>query len=135
MNCTTAIFAITPTPASVIAGATLPLAQTARRISPRLILGSDSVTASVPGYYKVSATVTFTAPAAGIVEIQLHKNGVAVPGITASETITTATTEVRTISLEGIVRVMCGETAILTLVNAGVAIDTSNIALSIERID
>ena len=135
MSCTTAIFAITPTPASVIAGATLPLAQTARRISPRLILGSDSVTASVPGYYKVSATVTFTAPAAGIAEIQLHKNGVAVPGITASETITTATTEVRTISLEGIVRVMCGETAILTLVNAGIAIDTSNIALSIERID
>ena len=135
MNCTTAIFAITPTPASVIAGATLPLAQTARRISPRLILGSDSVTASAPGYYKVSATVTFTAPAAGVAQIQLHKNGVAVPGITSSESVVTATTEVHTLALEGIVRVMCGETAILTLVNAGIAIDTSNIALSIERID
>lgn len=135
MYCNTAIFAITPTAASVLSGGIVPLAQPARRISPRLQLGSDSITIATPGYYRVSGTVTLTVPVAGVVSLQLQKNGQNIPGIVSAESVTTATTQVVTIPIGGIIRVMCGETAVITLVNTGVAIDTSNVALSIERID
>lgn len=135
MNVQSALFAITPTTATVTAGGALPLTTVARRITPRITLGSDSVNVAVPGYYELNATVTFSAPVAGAVTITAYQNGEAIPGITASETITTATTEARTIALHGIVRVRC-EPISITLVNeSAIAITTSNIALSLVRID
>ena len=48
-------------------------------------------------------------------------------------TITTATTEVRTLNISGIVRVTYGEGfGALTLVNSGVAITTSNVEIDVE---
>lgn len=129
-----AIFAITPTAASVDAGGAIPLSTVARRVSPAIQLGSDSLNVAVPGYYVLSATVTFTAPAAGDVTITAQASGVDIPGITATETVTTADTEIRTISLSGLVRVRC-EPISVTLVNDGVAIATSNVSLSLVRID
>lgn len=138
MNCTnvqSALFAITPTAADVLAGGALPLSTVARRITPRIQLGSDSANIGVPGYYEITASVTFTAAAAGDVTIAAFQNGEAIPGITATETVETADTEVHTITLHGIVRVRCEPIAI-TLVNASeVAITTSNVALSVIRID
>lgn len=134
-NAQSALFAITPTVSEVAAGGALPLTTVARRITPRITLGSDSANVAVPGYYEVNATVTFTAAAAGDVTIALFQNGEAIPGITATETITTADTEVRTLALHGIVRVRC-EPLALNLVNTSeVAITTTNVALSVVRID
>lgn len=138
MNCInvqSALFAITPTVSEVAAGGALPLTTVARRITPRITLGSDSVNVAVPGYYELDATITFTTAAAGDVTIAAYQNGEAIPGIVATETITTATTETRTIALHGIVRVRC-EPLSITLVNVGTtAITTTNIALSLVRID
>lgn len=136
MNVQSALFAITPTTATVTAGGALPLTTVARRITPRISLGSDSANIVVPGYYEIDASVTFTADAAGDVTITAYQNGEAIPGITATETVTTADTEVTTIALHGIIRVRCGEPVSITLANAsGVAITTSNISLSVIRID
>lgn len=139
MNCCTnvqsALFAITPTVSTIPAGGALPLSTVARRITPRITLGSDSANVGVPGYYEVTATVTFTAAAAGDVTISLFQNGEAIPGITATETITTADTEVRTVALHGIVRVRCEPLAINLVNTSEVAITTTNIALSVIRID
>ena len=134
MNCESLLFAITPTASSVLENGTIPLAQIARRVSPRIELGSDSITAYQVGYYKVSGTITFTVPTAGVATIELRKNGTPVAGITSSASVTTATTEVTTLPIEGIVRVLCGETAVLTLVNTGVAIDITNVALIVEKV-
>lgn len=125
------IYMTNTTPANVLAGGTLPITVT-RRIGCAIQNGTNSVILKKPGYYKVSGTITFTAPVAGDVTIEVRKNNVSVPGITATETVTTATTEVHTISIDGIVRVLCYEgDAILTLVNnSEVAINTSNISFS-----
>ena len=128
------IFVGTTTAATIPAGGALPLSSILRRQSGCIgQLGSDSIILSRPGYYKVTATVTFTAPATGDAEIALTQDGVQVPGITASTTIATANTEVRSLAISGIVRVGCctGSSA-LQLVNPGVAIDTSNISLDVE---
>ena len=69
---------------------------------------NGSVITRVPGYYFVTATVTFTAAEAGDINIVVKNNGVNVPGISATETITTADTEVRTVTLQGMVKNCCG---------------------------
>lgn len=85
------------------------------------------------GYYQIIATVTFTAADEGDVTINTQRNSVNIPGLTATETITTATTETRTITLQGIVKLNCCEPlAVLTLVNASeIAITTTNVSLSV----
>lgn len=60
----------------------------------------QNLTLQHSGFYKVTAVVTFTAPTASDVTLQFAENGVAVTGATATETITTANTEFRTITLD-----------------------------------
>ena len=60
----------------------------------------SSIVAQHGGIYHVTATITFTGDAAGDVTFQLTQNGIAIPGAIASETITTATTEVRTTTID-----------------------------------
>ena len=130
------IYLVTPTLASILADGILPLSTIARRRSYAIQQSNDSILLNAPGYYKVSINITFTAPAAGDVTVELRQDGVAVPGATATETITTATTEVRTISFDAIVRVpCCGAPSTLTFVNTGVAISSSNIAVNVEYLD
>lgn len=137
MNCNaqSALFAITPTTATVTAGGAIPLTTVARRMTPAIQLGSDSANIGVSGYYEVTATVTFTAAEAGDATITAYANGQPIPGITATETIATAETETRTITLHGIVRVRCEPIAITLVNESEVAITTSNVALSVIRID
>lgn len=130
-----AIFMTNTTAESVLAGGTIPLTTIQRRKGCILTNSSNAIQILRPGYYLVEGTITFTAPAAGNVIISLQKGGVNVSGINGSSTITTATTEIRTIPISGIIRVLCNETAIINLVNTGVAITTSNVSLSVVSID
>ena len=52
------------------------------------------------GIYHLTATFVASAPAAGTVTVQLNVNGEPVDGAFASETITTATTELRTLVID-----------------------------------
>lgn len=56
------------------------------------------VTLNHKGIYKVDITAVVSAPAAGVVTLQLENNGALIPGALASETITTADTELRTLT-------------------------------------
>jgi hypothetical protein len=128
------IYLITPTTASVTAGGVLPLTTVARRQCVCVTqLGSDSVILERPGYYKVTATTTFTAPATGEVTLRLTQDNNPVPGAMASTSIVTANTEIRSLTVSAIVRVgCCTGSSVLQLVNAGSAIETSNISLDVE---
>ena len=128
-----AIFAINTSSTTVSAGSIIPTVVNKREGCS--IMGADGMLLlRKPGYYKVSATVTATASAAGDVTVVLKKNGVSVPGITATETYTTADTETRTLYLQGIVKVLCYEgIPVLTLVNAsdGIDITVSNVSFTV----
>ena len=52
------------------------------------------------GIYHLTATFVASAPTAGTVTVQLNVNGEPVDGAFASETITTATTELRTMVID-----------------------------------
>ena len=130
------IYLATPTTSTVPADGILPLTTIVRRRGSSVEQSNDSIVLGASGYYKVSLIATFTAPTAGIVTLQLRQDGVAVQGATASTTITTATTEVRSLSIDAIVRVSCCAGPVtLTILNSGVAINTSNIAINVEYLD
>ena len=135
MSCKSNIFAVNTTSAAVVANGTLPLSTIVRRYGCSENLSGNSISLSESGYYLVNISATFTAPTAGVVSIALQDDGVAVPGATASTTITTATTEVRTLNITAIVRVFCNSAPdALTIVNTGVAATFSNIAIDVVKI-
>lgn len=127
------IYLITTTAQNVLANGIIPLETIARRRGCICEKNGNGINLARPGYYKITGSITFTAPDAGDVTLEAQKNGVEIPGITASTTVTTATTEIRTLNINGIVRVMCGEgDPTITLVNSGVAITLSNVSVDIE---
>ena len=127
------IMMATTTSNSVLANGIIPLSTITRRRGQVITSNNNSLFLNRAGYYKVNASVTFTAPAAGTITIQAQKNGVNIVGMTASTAITTANTEVRTLNISGIVRVTCGEGfGTLTLINSGLAITTSNVEIDAE---
>lgn len=99
-----------------------------------MISTGNSIIVYRPGYFLVTITVTATAAAAGNIVLSLQKNGVDIPGITATETITTPDTEVRTLTLQGVFRVTCNEgKPLLTLINKStIDITTTNVSVTIE---
>ena len=90
------------------------------------------------GFYHVTAVITFTAPATGDVTFQLFENGNEVPGILATTTVTTATTESNTVTLDFFVRV---EPSIVNVLNnsktisirSSVATTITNAVLNISK--
>lgn len=124
------IMMVTTTESSVLSNGIIPLTTIARRRGQVVNSNNDSIVLRRPGYYKVNATFTFTAPEAGDVTIQAQKNDVNISGMTASSSITT---ETQSLAISGIVRVTCSDgIGILTLVNSGVAITTSNVEIDVE---
>ncbi len=119
--------------ASVLADGIIPLTTIQRKYGCAIVDGTNSVILRAPGYYKVTATVTLTVPTAGDAAIKLQKNNADIPGMESTETITTATTEVRSLTISGIVRVYCNEGFVtLTLINSGVESTISNVSLDVE---
>ena len=77
--CNGLIYMITPTPAEVLSGGTLPLSTIARRRSTGVNVENNTIVLSVPGYYKVDAEITLSATAPGDVKISAYKNGASIP--------------------------------------------------------
>lgn len=61
---------------------------------------ANDISLNHSGIYHLTATFVASAPTAGTVTVQLNVNGEAVDGAFASETITTATTELRTMVID-----------------------------------
>lgn len=68
--------------------------------TPAFATNLNSVNVQHSGIYHVTATITFTGDAAGVVTFNLTQNGTPLVGALASETITTADTEVRTVTID-----------------------------------
>lgn len=138
MSCNSLIDVATTTSTSVLAGGVIPFATVVRRRGREVGQAGSAVTISDCGsnFYLVSVTATFTAPATGVVGLTLQQNGSSVVGGTASTTISTASTEVRSLSFTAIVRTFNSANIVdtITLVNSGVAITLSNVALSVVKL-
>lgn len=133
MSCKSALYAAMQTPTAVAVDGVIPLGSLIRRYGCDVALNGNAVNITGAGYYDVDASVTVTPTAAGTVTVTLYKDGVAVPGATASETA--AANGTVDLSIPALVRqVCCAEGSALTLVLTGAAATVNNVALRVQRI-
>ena len=103
---------------------------------------SNSISLQKSGIYQITVTAVVSAPTAGDVTLQLYENGVAISGALATETITTATTEFHTMTIDHFVLVdsdcVLGNATTLaksiTLVNTGIPSTISNVVVDVVKV-
>ena len=136
------------TPQSVIALGTIDLGNVYRRYCKKNSCGvktfdatSQSISLQQQGIYHITATLVGTGTTAGNVTVQLLENGVAIPGIFSTETITTVNTEFRTFVLDTYILVddacLLGTNSTvaktISLQNAGVGATFTSVVVNIEK--
>ena len=121
--------------AEVPIGNTVPVGSIVRRYGRCIDATGSAVNLTEPGYYDVDISATVTAATAGDVILALTQNGVPVSGATAAVTITTVNTQTETMSITAMVRVMCCDTANLSVLVDGTAAPTvQNMALRVVKV-
>ena len=137
MSCKSSIFTANTTAQAVPVGGTLALGSIIRRYGCDLNLNGNSITingCNDAGYYDVKASVTAAPTAAGTVTVSLFRNGIAIPGATASAAVSTAGNPVALPIVALVREFCCGDDSALTLVLSGAAATVSNVAVVVERI-
>lgn len=103
---------------------------------------SQDVTLNHSGIYHITATLVGSGDVAGVVTVQLLENGEPIAGAFSSETITTATTELRTFVVDYYVLVdkdsVLGSTSTIaktiSLTNTGVDATFTSVVLNIDKV-
>lgn len=130
---------VSSTASSVLAGGTVPIGNTLVTgycKAAMTLNGNSSVSINdncVNGYL-IAVNATFTAPAAGTVVLNVSRNGTPIEGATASAVVSTANTEVQSLSFTTTVKSLIAAPDTLSIVNAGVAANFSNVELDIYRL-
>ena len=134
MSCKSALYAAMQRPSAVAVGGVIPLGSLIRRYGCDVSLNGNAVNITGAGYYDVDASLTVAPAAVGTVTVTLYKDGVAVPGATASATAAAANDALE-LSITALVRqVCCAAGSALTLVLTGAAASVENVALRVQRI-
>ena len=82
--------------------------------------------------YNIAAKITFTGATAGVATLSVYKNGVAIPFASASETITTPTTEVRTVTIPcGTLTDRCSNNVYTIVNNGDIALTVTNVSMNV----
>ena len=134
MSCKSALYTANTGAQTVDVGGTINLGSIVRRFGKCVTLNGTGITIMEKGYYDVDVSVTAAPTAAGTVIVTLYKDGVAVPGATASATAAAAGDPVN-LSISALIRhcSACSGTT-LTLVLTGAAASVTNVAVTVERI-
>lgn len=133
MSCKSALYAALQTPTAVAIDGVIPLGSLIRRYGCDANLNGNAVNITNAGYYDVDVSVTVAPTAAGTVTATLVKDGVAIPGATASAAAAAGAPTV--LSFPALVRqACCASGSALTLVLSGAAATVNNVALRVQRI-
>lgn len=133
MSCKSALYAVMQTPTAVAVDGVIPLGSLIRRYGCDVTLNGNAVNITGAGYYDVDASVTVALAAAGTVTATLFKDGVAVPGATASASGAAGAPVV--LAFPALVRqACCASGAALTLVLTGAVATVNNVAMRVQRI-
>lgn len=84
MSCKSALYTAMQTPTEVAVNGVIPLGSLIRRYGCDITLNGNAANIVGNGYYDVDASITVAPTAAGTVTATLYKDGIAVPGATAS---------------------------------------------------
>ena len=133
MSCKSALYTALQTPTAVAVDGVIPLGSIIRRYGCDANLNGNAVNITNARYYDVDVSITVAPTAAGTVTATLVKDGVAIPGATASAAAAAGAPTV--LSFPALVRqACCASGSALTLVLSGAAATVNNVALRVQRI-
>ena len=116
MSCKSALYAINNSVVSLLDGGTYAPATVVRRYGQNYQLQGNGITLTGPGYYDIA-----------------YQDGVAIPGMTASQTVKAAG-DIVSLGVSGIIRNYCTKpTSTLTIVVSGMAATGTNLAVDITK--
>lgn len=134
MSCKSAIYTAMQTPTEVTVNGVIPLGSLIRRYGCDISLNGNAVNIVGKGYYDVDISVTAAPSAVGTVTATLIKDGVVVPGATASATASAAG-DSAVLAFPALVRqACCASGSALSLVLTGAASTVNNVAMRVQRI-
>lgn len=128
-----ALYTANTTSTALTADSSVPVGSTIRRYGKCIQTSGSSVALLEPGYYLVNASATLSPTAAGTVFITGQKDGVSVPGATASETVAAAAATAN-LALTFIVRNPCCNSSVLSFVMGGAESTMTNFAVTVEKL-
>lgn len=131
MSCKSAIYTVNSGTQAVAEGGTISLGSIIRRFGCSLNLNGNGIIVDECGYYDVDASITAAPTAAGVVTVTMLKDGVAVPGATASETAAAAGDFVN-LSFPPLVRECCTGSTLTFVLTAGAG-NITNIAVKAKK--
>lgn len=118
---------------TVAVGGIVPIGSTTRRYGCNIRQDGNAITLCGQGYYLVNVSATVAPTAAGTVSLTAQKDGVAIIGATAAQTV--AANGVANLNITTIVRNACGcDGSLLSLVLDGVASVVNNLAVTVEKL-
>ena len=118
---------------TVAVGGIVPVGSTTRRYGCNIRQDGNAITLCGQGYYLVNVSATVAPTAAGTVSLTAQKDGVAIIGATAAQTV--AANGVANLNIAAIVRNACGcDGALLSLALDGVASVVNNLAVTVEKL-
>lgn len=128
-----AIYTTNVSAPTVQAGAIVPVGNTTRRYGCSVRQDGNTITLCGQGYYLVNVSATLSPTAAGTVSLTAQKDGVAIIGATAAQTV--AANGTANVAITAIVRNACGcESSILSLLLGGVESVVNNLAVTVEKL-
>ncbi len=115
-------------------GSVINFGNAVRRFGCNCNISGGNATVKGNGYYDISATITVLATAAGTTVVTLYKNGVAIPGATASATLVAGNTYQLTIPA-AVTRETgcCNDAATITAVVSGVGFTATSAAITVDK--
>ena len=118
---------------TVPVGGIVPVGSTTRRYGCNIRQDGNAITLCGQGYYLVNVSATVAPTAAGTVSLTAQKDGVAIIGATAAQTV--AANGVANLTIAAIIRNACGcDGSLLSLVLDGVASVINNLAVTVEKL-
>ena len=95
--------------------------------------GGNTLTLNGCGIYLVEVEAVFSGQDAGVATFTIQENNVATTG-TASETITTADTEIRSVDFSKIIRVLPNTKTSITVIDTGIATTITNFVIKVLKL-
>lgn len=134
MSCNSAIYTALTTPSVVAEGGTIPIGTLIRRYGRCLCVEGNGIAIGDSGYYDVDVSITVLPTAAGAITATLQKDGVAVPGATATGTAAAAGDAVN-LSISSLIRQFgcCAGQSVITVILSAAG-TVNNMAVVVEKV-
>lgn len=129
---TSVLYAGNDTPqVTVAAGSIVSFPSIVRKYGKNIGISGGNVIASGMGYYRGIVNITYIGSAAGTLDVEVFKNGVAIPF--ANVSATTAENVINSIAIPFRIRNKCCSEDVITVVASGAVVTITNAAISVEK--